>query len=179
MNLPMDQPITEKPALGKPVVNIDEVPLRRQAHGRSFDARLGSIGALIGARKLGYRLIVLPPGKRAFPFHAHHANEEMFFVISGSGSFRRGAQAWPVRAGDVISATAGGQDSAHQFVNDSDDELRYLAVSTMLEPDVIEYPDSRKFAVFSGAAPGGDKSQRTFAICARTRDAVEYWEGED
>ena len=175
----MDQAIANKPTVGKPIVHIDDVPLRRQAHGHSFDAQLGSIGALIGARKLGYRLIVLPPGKRAFPFHAHHANEEMFFVIEGSGKYRRGTQIWPVRAGDVISASAGGHDSAHQFVNDSDAELRYLAVSTMLEPDVIEYPDSKKFAVFSGAAPGGDKAQRTFSICSRTRDAVEYWEGED
>lgn len=175
----MDQAIPNKPVVGKPIVNIADVPLRRQAHGRSFDAQLGSVGALIGARKLGYRLIVVPPGKRAFPFHAHHANEEMFFVIEGRGTFRHGTQTWPVRAGDVISARAGGHDSAHQFINDSDAELRYLAVSTMLEPDVIEYPDSRKFAVFSGAAPGGDKAQRTFSICSRTRDAVEYWEGED
>jgi uncharacterized cupin superfamily protein len=46
-----------------------------------FEARLGDIGRRLGAQKLGYNLTVVPPGKRAFPFHNHHINEEMFVVV--------------------------------------------------------------------------------------------------
>ena len=59
---------------------------------RQFVAKLGRIGAMIGASKLGCQLHVVPPGKKAYPRHAHHVNEEMFFVLSGEGSLsaRRG-----------------------------------------------------------------------------------------
>jgi uncharacterized cupin superfamily protein len=163
----------------KPVVNLADVPMTDHGHGNAYAARLGSIGPLVGAQKLGCRITTLPPGKKAFPFHAHHANEEMFFVLEDRGRFRHGAESYPVGKGDVVCARAGGAETAHQFINDSEAELTYLAVSTMLEPDVMEYPDSGKVAVFAGAAPGGDKAKRTFSFCARTRDAVDYWEGEE
>ena len=56
--------------------------------------------------------------------------------------------------------------------------LRYLAISTMREPDVMEYPDSGKITVFAGAAPGGDKAARRIAASFLQEDAVDYWEGE-
>ena len=78
----------------------------------------------------------------------------------------------------MIAAPAGGPETAHQIVNTSDGELRYLAVSTMLEPEVIGYPDSGKFGVFAGAAPGGAKEQRTVSFLGRLSDARDYWEGD-
>ena len=50
-----------------PVLNIADVPLRDSAHGDKFAARLGRIGAAIGAKKLGCQLHVVPAGKTAFP----------------------------------------------------------------------------------------------------------------
>ncbi len=161
-----------------PIVNLDAVALRAFEHGDKFGGRHISLGALLGAQKLGYRMTALPPGKRAWPFHSHHANEEMFFVLAGRGRLRLGSAEFPIRAGDVVCCRAGGAERAHQIINDSDAELRYLAVSTMLEPDVIEYPDSGKFAAFAGAAPGGAKQARTFEACVRFGDAVDYWDGE-
>jgi uncharacterized cupin superfamily protein len=161
-----------------PILNLDQLQLETQRHGATFEARLGAIARRIGARKLGYRLIVVPPGKRAFPFHCHHANEEMFLVLEGSGTYRLGPERHPIRAGDVVCAIAGGVETAHQIVNTSGAELKYLAVSTMIEPDVFEYPDSGKFGAFAGSAPGGPKGERTFSHFGRSRDAVDYWEGE-
>ena len=46
--------------------------------------------------------LLIEPGKRAFPFHNHHANEEMFYVIEGAGTLRFGKNEYPVRAGDVM-----------------------------------------------------------------------------
>ena len=161
------------------IVNLADVELREHAHGARFSARLGAIGSRIGARQLGYRLTVLAPGKRAWPFHSHYANEEMFLILEGNGRLRYGTEEHPVRAGDIVCAPAGGSQTAHQFINDSDADLKYLCVSTMREPDIVEYPDSRKFAAFAGAPPGGDKAARSFEACARRGDVVDYWEGED
>ena len=59
-----------------------------------------------------------------------------------------------------------------------DTDLKYLCISTMLEPDVVLYPDSKKFGVLAGSAPGGDKADRTFEIFAKTDSGVPYWDGE-
>lgn len=161
----------------RPILNLDELAYIRQTHGESFDAQLGPIALRLGAKKLGARVTVLPPGKRAFPFHCHHANEELFFVLSGSGTLRFGGDEHPLRAGDFIFAPAGGPETAHQIVNTSDAELRYLCVSTMSEPDVCEYPDSGKFAVVESPKPGSAQKGRTWAAVP-SGAAVDYWDGE-
>ena len=162
-----------------PILNIDEVHLERQFHGATFDVNVGAIGLRIGAKRLGYRLCKVPPGKRAWPYHSHYANEEMFFILAGTGTLRQGDKTYPIRAGDIIAAPPGGAETAHQIVNDGTGELSYLAVSTMLEPEVVEYPDSGKFGVRAVALPGGDASNRSFAFFGRRASEVDYWDGED
>lgn len=161
-----------------PIVNVDELSYREQVRGRRFDARLAPVAARIGLGKLGCRMTVVPPGRCAWPFHCHHVNDELFFVLEGTGELRLGEARYPIRAGDFVAASAGGAETAHQIINTSQNELKYIAISTMEQPDVTEYPDSDKFAVFVGAAPGGDKSARTFTHCGRRDDAVDYWAGE-
>ena len=161
-----------------PILNIADIPLTDQRHGEAFAAKLGQIGALIGARQLGCRLVVVPPGKKAWPYHAHHANEEMFVILDGAGTLRLGGAEHPVRAGDVIACPAGGPETAHQIVNSGEAPLRYLAISTMLSPEVLDYPDSGKFGVVSGSAPGGDKSVRRLWYVGRAETTLDYWDGE-
>jgi uncharacterized cupin superfamily protein len=120
------------------IVNIDTLELtpRPEAFAATgvaaehFDARSARIGPRIGARLLGYNVTAVPPGKAAFPFHAHRVNEEMFFILDGAGELRLGAQVHPVRRGDVIACPPGGPEAAHQLRNTGSTELRYLAVST-------------------------------------------------
>ncbi len=160
------------------ILNLEEVVLETWQHGERFEARLGSIGRRIGARKLGCRLVVLPPGKSAWPFHAHHVNEEMFLILEGSGRLRLGDRTHAVRSGDVI-AVPPGPDTPHQIVNDGAAELKYLCISTMEEPDIVECPDSGKIGIMAGSPPGGDKSARTLTLYLPRSAAVDYWEGED
>src|SRR5690242_5320441 len=68
-----------------PILNLDEVQFEHVAHGERFEVRDGPISHVIGGKQLGYSLAVVPPGKRAYPFHCHHVNEEMFFVLEGTG----------------------------------------------------------------------------------------------
>src|SRR5207253_2364586 len=76
----------------KNVVNLDELKLEHGAKGDEFEWHSARIGPLVGARQLGYSYDVLPPGKRGCPFHSHRAQEEMFFIVSGTGTLRYGSE---------------------------------------------------------------------------------------
>jgi uncharacterized cupin superfamily protein len=161
-----------------PIRNIDELTLEEHASGTRFAARFAQLGPLIGAQKLGCRYSIVPPGKTAWPFHSHLVNEELAIVLSGHGELRFGANRHPLRPGDVVGMPPGGVEHAHQIINNSNEDLCYLAISTMEAPDVCTYPDSGKFSVFAGAAPGGDKQKRTFTFVGRQESSVSYWDGE-
>jgi uncharacterized cupin superfamily protein len=143
-----------------------------------FDARSGQIASRLGAQKLGYNVTAVPPGKAAFPFHCHRVNEEMFFVLQGSGEIRIGTATYPIRQGDFIACPPGGPDKAHQISNTGVDELRYLAVSTKLYPEIAEYPDSGKFGVLAEYSPGPDGKPQGFRFVGKESLNVNYWEGE-
>jgi uncharacterized cupin superfamily protein len=161
-----------------PILNVADVDYQDWGHGERFAARLGEIGGKLGAQKLGYNVTVVPPGKRAFPMHSHRVNEEMFFVLEGEGELRIGEQRHAIRRGDVIACPPGGPETAHQIINTSASELKYLAVSTMLSPEIVDYPDSGKFGVRMQLAPGPDGKPRVFRYIGRAEARVDYWDGE-
>jgi uncharacterized cupin superfamily protein len=150
------------------VVNIEQLELEHFVKGDKFEGRSARIGPLLGAKDLGYSYDVVPPGKRSCPFHSHRGEEEMFFIVKGTGTLRYGSETRKVRAGDVICCPTGGPETAHQIVNDSDGELAYLSVSTMQPAEVCEYPDSKKIGAF-----GGGIRHMTHA-----NDNVDYWVDE-
>lgn len=158
----------------RPVINIDELSLKSHCQGEHFEASGSNASLQVGAVKLGYGYTIVPPGKRAWPLHNHHANEEMFFVIEGEGTLRIGERQFPIRQGDFIAAPAGDASTAHQIVNTSDAPLRYIGVSTVLRPEVVEYPASGKFSV-NTAAQGSDLG---FRYLGDATGARPYWDGE-
>lgn len=143
-----------------------------------FAARVGFVGPLIGAQQLGYNITAVPPGRSAFPFHNHRVNEEMVFVLQGSGDIRIGDSNYPLRVGDFVALPAGGKETAHQIVNSGSQELRYLAVSTKLSPELAEYPDSGKFGVLAEFPPGADGRPQRFVFVGRESQSLSYWEDE-
>ncbi|MGH8172134.1 MAG: cupin domain-containing protein [Rhodanobacteraceae bacterium] len=167
-----------------PIINIADLdPVSRSAMSAKggvseppdrFGGSIAQIGRKIGAKHLGYNLTLVPPGKRAFPFHSHRVNEEMFFVLEGRGEIRIGDASHVIRAGDVIACPPGGPESAHQIVNTSDADLRYLAVSTAMASEVCEYPDSQKFGVWVDAGPDA----KGFRLIGRGAESLDYWDGE-
>ena len=167
------------------IINVDaiELPPRPAAFGapgaaaERFDGRSGGVGARIGARKLGYNITAVPPGKRAFPFHNHRINEEMFFILEGSGEVRIGDERHPLRQGDFVACPPGGPETAHQIINTGTTELKYLAVSTLLFPEICDYPDSGKFLV-TEQARNADGSVSGFRHIGRADSAIDYWDGE-
>ena len=163
----------------KPVVNIADLSMRAVGKGSRFGGSAGRIGGLIGMEQLGAQYLVVPPGKAAYPRHSHRNNEEMFVILEGAGEYQLGDAIWPVQAGDVIAAPAGGTETAHQLRNTSSADLRYLAISSRQDPDIMDYPDSGKFAVSAGVPRGGSLQAASFFYIGRKDTAVDYWDGED
>lgn len=161
------------------ILNVADIEYRDWGHGDRFAAKLGAVGTRVGAQKLGYNVTVVPPGKRAFPLHNHHVNEEMFFVLEGEGELRIGKEKRALRSGDIVACPPGGPETAHQIVNTSATvELKYLAVSTNLSPEVVDYPESGKFGVRLDLPAGPDGKTSMFRFIGKAQASGDYWEGE-
>ena len=139
--------------------------------------RRKKLAAAAGGERLGCSLYELPPGKKSWPYHYHEGNEEAMYVLDGRGRLRTEEGESRLTAGEYVALPAG-ESGAHRVINDSEDPLRYLAISTMRDPDVTVYPDSGKAGVFAGAPPGGE-GERSVHGYFRLDDAVDYWRGEN
>src|SRR3989304_3431045 len=100
------------------VVNLEEVPVLKRSQGEKYECEFAPVGGHLESKKLGFNVTVIPPGKRAFPYHAHRGNEEMFHILEGEGSIRIAGETHKIRKGNFISLPPG-RDSAHQIINDS------------------------------------------------------------
>jgi uncharacterized cupin superfamily protein len=159
----------------KPIVNLDDESLLFDdvEENGLYTSKRALFSAGIGAKKLGYNLTVLPPGKAQCPFHNHYGEEEMFLILEGEGELRFGDQRYPIRKHDVIACPTGGPETAHQIINTGSAPMRYLALSNLVDVEACEYPDSRK--VMIGAGEGGARGLRKMF---RAEDDVDYYERE-
>ena len=79
-----------------------------------------------------------------------------------------------VRWSSLRSSSSGGSS----VINSSPEPLRYLCFSTMIEPEIAVYPDSGKYGLFAGAAPGTMPERRSLTKFIRQDAEVDYWDGE-
>ena len=156
-----------------PVVTLSALALERYGRGPVFGGMEGQVARRLGLGKLGATYVEVEPGKSLCPFHVHHVVDEMFVLLEGEGEYRFGDETHRVSAGDVLGAPCGGPELAHRLTNVGSGTLKYLAISSMAEADVCEYPDSGKFAVGSGLPDG------RFHFVGRPEDKRDYWEGEE
>jgi len=114
-------------------------------------------------------IYTLPPGKSSYPFHYHSTNEEVFYIISGTGILETVDTKHTVAAGDIIVCPAG-KSGAHKFTNASETEnLVYLDVDTNNTPDIAYYPHSNKLGI---RAAGGVRDNY------RLDSKVDYYDNE-
>ncbi|MFD1587787.1 cupin domain-containing protein [Halorientalis brevis] len=156
-------------------INEDDVEWKAYDKGENAFRRK-ELAAATDADQLGCSLYELEPGKRSWPYHYHTANEEALYVLAGSGMLRLDGEERSLTAGDYVAFPAD-ESGAHQVVNDGDETLRYLAMSTMDEPDVTIYPEMEKFGVYVGSPPGG-RDERSFEGYFPTDADVDYWDDE-
>jgi uncharacterized cupin superfamily protein len=158
-----------------PVVNVAALTLEHWTQGELYESSDTSFGRLIGLTGLGASYNEVPPGKSGCPFHNHHVEDEMFFIIEGTGEYRFGTERYPIRKGDALAAPAGGPETAHQIINTGATTLIYLGVSTMAKTEIVEYPDSGKFLAKSRR---DDADNKPFRFVGRHSSNIDYWDGE-
>ncbi len=152
--------------------NFHDAPLERQVREPLYETLTACLASGTVATKLGASIDTVAPGKRSCPYHFHHAQEEMFIVIEGSGTLRVAGEMLPLRTGDVVFIPPG-PEYPHQIINTSTEPLMYLSISTRESPEVCEYPDSGKYA--ASASAGGVVG---FGAIQRAGESVDYWDGE-
>jgi uncharacterized cupin superfamily protein len=170
---PQPEPNAKATALAAQLIrNLNTAPLVRETREPLYDTLCARLGAGTAARKLGASVDTVPPGKRSCPYHFHHAQEEMFVVLAGSGTLRVASEMLPIVAGDVIFIPPGAE-FPHQIINTSTADLQYLSISTRETPEICEYPDSGKYLARAAAASGAG-----FEAIAQPESSVDYWHGE-
>ena len=157
----------------KPFVNLDDVEFTDIEENGYYTSKRAQFSAGIGARKLGYNLTELPPGKAQCPFHSHRVEEEMFLILDGEGELRFGDQRHKIRRFDVIACPTGGAAVAHQIINTGSTTLRYLALSNTGDLEICEYPDSNKIGIYADESEGPGL-RKLF----RSETTVDYYDRE-
>ena len=158
---------------------------RPSVHNPDWDAELDQgpfrwrrarVGRQAGAHELGASVFDLPPGASTFPLHAHHANEEIVVVLSGSPTLRTIDGERTLEEGEAVSFGTG-RDGAHRIDNRTGQAVRVLIASTMIGPDVVEHIDSEKVYARS-YPPGADPPDDAVEVMVKREDSREFFEGE-
>lgn len=157
------------------VLHLDDLPLKAWSQGERFAGADKSFGRSMGLTALGMSYCTVPVGKSGCPFHSHRGEDEAFVILSGTATWRFGETRQRVGPGNVCAAPKGGPETAHQLINDGSEPLVYLALSSVAEVDVCEYPDSGKVLTFvRDMATGETRMSQT----VKAGGEVDYWDGE-
>jgi uncharacterized cupin superfamily protein len=152
------------------VFNVNGNDWDRVEERAGWQSKDAWVGARLDAELLGGSLYELEPGDRLWPYHLHHANEEWLLVVRGRPTLRSPDGEQELVEGDV-AVFPRGKRGAHQVSNGTDSAVRVLMLSSMVAPDIVEYPDSGKVAARSVA---GER-----ILMSRPGPMLDYWDGED
>jgi uncharacterized cupin superfamily protein len=103
------------------------------------------------------------------PYHLHHANEEWLVVLRGRPILRTPEGERELAEGDVACFPRGAT-GAHQVRNATEEPVRILMLSTLIVPEILQYPDSGKLDTLSA------KGERI--LLTRHAEPAKYWDGE-
>jgi len=130
-------------------VSLNKIFDPQAKHKQSFEFKNSTVSAPhTTSGKLYVTLYTLEPGKSNYPYHYHSGMEEVYYIISGTGTLKTPAGEKTVTEGDVIVFPAN-ESGAHQLTNTSDNVLVYLDVDTASSPEVVFYPDKCDFRILT------------------------------
>ena len=115
------------------LISVDDVP-NAVPEGKPGEMR--GLGRALGGEQVTLTHRVLPPGAGAMMGdrsvgHTHKTQEEIYYVISGTASFKFGDED-PVEIG-ARSAVLVPPELARSYANEGDEDLELVIVSTMSE----------------------------------------------
>lgn len=131
-----------------------------------------AVGQRLGAELIGASLYELAPGQKTFPYHWHHAQEELLVVVRGEPTLRDPAGERRLAEGDCVLFRRG-PDGAHQLRNDTQEPCRLLLLSSHADVEVAVYPDSGKVGAFA------EGFGEPFRLIVRQESGVDYFDGEE
>jgi uncharacterized cupin superfamily protein len=138
-----------------------------------YVAPRAKIGPMLGAAMLGGSIYDLAPAQAICPFHYEYGNEEWLIVLEGHPTLRHYEGDADVEAGlgpgDTVCFPQG-REGAHKVTNMTEDPVRVLMLSTLIDPSAAVYPDSGKIGVW----PGDERDN----LLVRRESAVDYYDGE-
>lgn len=118
------------------ICHLDDVPWVAHEHG-DLRMRRQRLGAAAGARHVGLSRYEVMPLSLAMPLHVHADEEEIFYVLAGSGFSWQDDALHEVRAGDVIVHRA--SEEAHTLVA-GDEALDVLAFGSGSSTGLTQLP---------------------------------------
>ena len=90
----------------------------------------------------------------AYGYHYHETDEEVFYIISGTGIVRTANGDVTVKAGDAITFPTG-PEGAHVIRNGSDTEkLVYIDFDTNNLPEIVHLPDTNQVMAYGSSLMG-------------------------
>jgi len=132
------------------VSNLADGELENGPDGRF---RTVAIGERLGAELLGASVYEVEPGQSTWPYHFHHAADEVLIVVSGRIVLRTPQGERVVGRGEVVRFAAG-PDGAHAERNDGDETARFLIFGMRPQLEVSEEPDTGTVNVYSAFRRG-------------------------
>ncbi len=151
------------------IANVFAIECSDEMEHGGFRIRETQIGPRLGAELIGGSVYDVDPGRKLWPYHIHHANEEWLVVLRGRPTLRTPDGERELVEGDVACFPRGAT-GAHLVRNATTEPVRILMLSTMVAPEIVEYPDSSKLYALSA------KGELIFQT--RYGDPAEYWDGE-
>jgi len=103
---------------------IDALAQARIRHplNPNSDVWLRPLSELAGLTRVRLTLARIPPGKESFAYHAHEADEEFVYILSGRGRAEIGDETVEVGAGDFMGFAT--PSVAHHLTNPYDEDPR-------------------------------------------------------
>lgn len=82
--------------------------------------------------------VEVEPSCSAYGYHYHEANEEVFYIISGTATVKTPQGEIEVPAGSAIAFPAN-ENGAHIVMNNGSKLLRYIDFGTRNAPDLVHF----------------------------------------
>jgi uncharacterized cupin superfamily protein len=104
------------------------------------DGAVRILGATGGSVRTGLNTFTQTAEGPAYIPHCHSAEEEIFVVLEGSGTFHAGEEAHDVRAGHAVSRRPG--TGVPHWFTPGPEGMTHLAYGTREPNDIVYYPES-------------------------------------
>jgi uncharacterized cupin superfamily protein len=130
--------VTDRPVLIRASDRPPELEFHHPLNGAS-EIRGWQLSRLTGLTRSALNLFRVPPGRESFVPHAHTAEEEWIYVLSGRGLARIGDAEIEVVAGDFMGFAT--PSVVHHLRNPFAADLVYLCGGEIRAAEIADYPE--------------------------------------